>query len=167
MDELKKDSDSPPPLRVIPLEELFNKPDEEPDSEPKKHEGPQTAEAIYQTFEGMLYTNSELETAYPEKEFLQMLLNRGVVINDYLDYSGYVGGREDLYFLDQNPDERRWYAFASSVKYTENLEKLKERFIDDRISDYDVFRAAVDADDTITGGYHIGDKFFPNNGKTD
>ncbi len=164
MDELKKDSDSPPPLRVIPLEELFNKPDEEPDSEPKKHEGPQTAEAIYQTFEGMLYTNSELETAYPEKEFLQMLLNRGVVINDYLDYSGYVGGREDLYFLDQNPDERRWYAFASSVKYTENLEKLKERFIDDRISDYDVFRAAVDADDTITGGYHIGDKFFPAGG---
>ena len=164
MEELKKDSDTPPPLRVIPLEELFNKPDEEPESEPKRHDGPQTAEAIYKTFEGMLYTNPELEAAYPEKEFLQMLLNRGVVINDYLDYSGYVGVRESLYFLDQNPEDRRWYAFASSVKYTKNLEKLKERFIDDQISDYEAFRAAVDADDTITGGFHKGGKFLPTGG---
>lgn len=161
MTELKKSSNIPPPLRVIPLEELFADEMAEP-APPKKHEGPQTAKAILKTFEGMLYTTPELEAAYPESEFLQMLLDRGITIDDYLDYSGYMSAREDLYWLDQNPDKREWFAFANNVEYTDNSETLSARFIEDRIRDYGQLKAAVDADPRVIGGYHEKDgRFLP------
>ncbi|MDE0636939.1 MAG: hypothetical protein OXI43_13970 [Candidatus Poribacteria bacterium] len=156
---LKEDSDTPPPLRIIPLEELFDLNESEPDVE--KYEGPQTAEAIVENFEGMLYTTSDIEATYPENDFIQMLLDRGITIDDYGDYSGYMHARYDLHWLDQNPDRREWFAFANGVEYTDDLETLKGRFLDAGIRKYEQLRDAIAADPRVIGGFHKGDKFLP------
>lgn len=171
MVELKKESDTPPSLRVIPVEDM-PRPDDEPI---KRHEGPQTAEAITETFKGMNQNSTpELDGLYPQEEWIQMLLDRGIVINDYADYSGYMTARGHLPWLEANPDVWDWAVPAWRLPPTEDVQTLdweviKKAYIDQEIYQYETLRDARATDPTIGAGVFVGknsDIFLPVREKT-
>lgn len=100
--KLKEYSTDPPPIRVFDFSELES-PENQGETGPKKHDGPQTVEALLESFED-LAADSEIDTQYPQNEWVQMLLDRGIVIEDFADYSGYLAARANLVYLENNPE---------------------------------------------------------------
>lgn len=163
---LKNESDTPPPLLVIPIEDM-PRPE---DVGVKRHEGAQTAEAIVENFKGMTahLTTPELDMAYPQEEWIQMLLDRGIVINDYADYSGYMTARGHLPWLEAHPEAWHWAVPASRLPPTEDVttldwETIRRAYIDQQVYQYETLREARATDPSIGAGIFIdgGQTFLP------
>ena len=98
-----------------------------PDITPEAYDGPQTVKALMDTFDaaynqkyskarvmalcedGIVYSSElavsgEIDTRYSRVEWLQMLLQRGLTIEDFDDYRIYLSKRHTLAFLEDNPD---------------------------------------------------------------
>ncbi|RKU15285.1 hypothetical protein C6501_06955 [Candidatus Poribacteria bacterium] len=161
MTALKQDSDTPPPLRIIPIEELAKKRNEQPELTPKRYEGPQTPEALLKVFGDKLDETSALEAAYPAKEFLQRMLNRGITINNAFEFSYALSARNVLYNLDNNPENHERIAAGNGVEYTSDINALKESLINRRIWKYEQVSAARAADPRVNGGFFMDNTFLP------
>ncbi|RKU14844.1 hypothetical protein C6501_07695 [Candidatus Poribacteria bacterium] len=151
-EELKKGVDEPPPVRVYDFSEL-DLPENEEETEPEKHEGPQTVEALLNSFEEML-VYPEIDEKYPQSEWVQMLLNRGIVIEDFADYSGYLSARQNLVYFENNPII--WQSGETGNLPTEDWETFKASFIDRHIWQYQQLKAAAAVDPEVTGGFFVG-----------
>ena len=62
---------------------------------PGKHNGPQTVSALLESF-GEILADPSVDEKYPQAEWLKMLLGRGIIIEDYNDYSGYMAARANV-----------------------------------------------------------------------
>jgi len=144
---LKERMTKPPPIKVYDFSEL-DLPKDQEDTEPLKHEGPQTVEALLGTFEKML-DYPDIDEKYPQSEWVQMLLSRGVVIEDFADYSGYLSARQNLVYFKNNPDI--WQSGETGNLPTEDWETFKASFIDRHIWQYQQLKAAEAA-----GGFFVG-----------
>ena len=154
-DKLKKNSTDPPSIRVFDFSEL-EPPENQEETGPKKHDGPQTVEALLESFEDMA-VHPEVDMKYPQAEWVQMLLNRGIVIEDFTDYSGFLAARANLEYLEKNPEI--WKSGHAGIPPTENWETFKAAFIDRKIWQYQQIKAAEEADPDITGGVFTGDDY--------
>lgn len=63
-----------------------------------------------------------------------MLLNRGIVIEDFADYSGYLSARQNLVYYENNPDI--WQSGETANLPTEDWETFKASFINRHIWQY-------------------------------
>lgn len=98
-----------------------------PPTTPEEHDGPQTVKALMNAFDaaynqkyskarvmalcegGVVYSSElaisgEIDARYSRVEWLQMLLQRGITIEDFDDYRVYLSKRHTLAFLEDNPD---------------------------------------------------------------
>ncbi len=116
---------------------------------PVKYEGPypQTPESILEAFvdKGLINNpNPEQQQKLNEKyptEWLEMLLDKGIVIEDADDFSGYMSIRNSLRnslnFWKSKPERWRLYG----VQYNDR-ETYEDAFIDRRIWEYQQLKAA-------------------------
>lgn len=159
-EKLKANSAEPPPVRVFDFSE-FEPPENHEEIETQKHDGPQTVEALLKSFEDML-VDPEVDEKYPQAEWIQMLLDRGIVIEDFADYSGYLAARANLVYFENTP--KIWKDGNAGFPPTEDWETFKAALIDRRIWQYQQIKTAKGSDPELTGGMFIGDDyktFFP------
>lgn len=73
-------------------------------------------------------TLREIDARYPRTEWLQMLLDRGITIENFHDYSRYLSKRHTLAFLEDNPN--LWKAGIHDIPPTDDWETYKAAYID-------------------------------------
>ncbi len=149
--EQKKVTDIPPPLD--------RKPNMTSDvvvtnSKGTVHHGPQTLEAITETFGD--YGSSPADEMFPPDQWLQKILAKGVPIENRLDFTGYLAMRNTLFLVAQSPEmqERSGYP-------TDSWAAFEDAYINHNILLHQQFSRAIDADPSIDGGMFIGDNFYP------
>lgn len=97
---------------------------------PEEYDGPQTVKGLMNAFDaaynqkyskakviaicddGVVYSSElairgEIDARYSRVEWLQMLLQRGITIENFNDYRVYLSKRHTLAFLEDNPDLRK------------------------------------------------------------
>ena len=122
-----------------------------PDFTPEEHDGPQTVKALMNAFDaaynqkyskarvmalcegGVVYSSElaisgEIDARYSRVEWLQMLLQRGITIEDFDDYRVYLSKRHTLAFLEDNPDLQE-IGFLG-IPLTDNQGAYKVAYID-------------------------------------
>ena len=101
-----------------------------PDTTPAEYDGPQTVKGLMNAFDaaynqrfskvkvmatfgdGVVYSSElaisgEIDARHSRVEWLHMLLQRGITIEDFDDYRAYLSKRHTLAFLEDNPDLRK------------------------------------------------------------
>ena len=151
--QLKEDSDIPPPVKVYDFSELPPPENQQAYDGPKKHNGPQTVEALLASFEEMI-ANPAIDEKYPQAEWLQMLLDKGITIEDYGDYSGYMIPRWSLGQREHQPEE--WASGNLGIPPTNDWETYKAAYIDRKIWEYHQLQAAMESNPAVSGGIFIG-----------
>ena len=99
----------------------------------ERYTGPQTVEALMKTFDArysshertttseilhgekrhITFTLADMDTKYPREEWLQMLLNRGITIQNFKTYSEYLNIRSDV-ILEEFYTENDWEIVKAS-----------------------------------------------------
>ena len=156
-DELKKNNSEPPPLRLY--EEEFTEP-----AGPKQHLGSQTVDALLASFEEMA-ADPLVDGKYPQSEWVAMLLDKGISIEDFGQYSRYLNIRGNLISLENRPGE--WTSGRNGIPPTENWETYKSAYIDRKIWENQQIINAQKVDPTIDGGIFRGtdgSTFLPTGG---
>ena len=77
---------------------------------------------------GSAFTEREIDARYAREEWLQHLLDRGVTIENFSDYSHYLSKRHTLALLEDNPNLRQSGIF--DILPTEDWEIYKAAYID-------------------------------------
>lgn len=155
--EFKKKGEEPPPLRLY--EEGFTEP-----TGPKPHNGPQTVEALLASFEDMA-ADPRVDEKYPQDEWVAMLLDKGVTIEHFGDYSRYLTIRGNLISLENRSGE--WTSGLHGIPPTEDWETYKSAYIDRKIWENQQIQNAQKSDPTIDGGIFRGPDartFLPTGG---
>lgn len=125
-----------------------------PDSTPEAYDGPQTVKGLMNAFDavynqryskarvialfedgedGVVYSSElairgEIDARHSRVEWLHMLLQRGITIEDFDDYRIYLSKRHTLAFLEDNLDLRK-IGFRG-MPLTDDLEAYKVAYID-------------------------------------
>jgi len=119
----------------------------------KSYAGPQNVEALLESF-GKIAPNPAVDKKYPQAEWLEMLLAKGIFIENYKDYSGYMVARSKLVALENQP--AMWTSDIFGIPPTTNWETFKEAYIDRKIWEYQQVRDAQQADSDVNGGLFTG-----------
>ena len=132
----------------------------------KLHEGPQTVEAIMETFDAMHSETSplaEVDRKYPRAEWVQRCLDRGVVFEDYGDYSGFLSTRHEVIDYENDPNSelkmgmKKYYGLPPDA----SLEEYTRAAIDGTRRDLIAMREAAEEDSTVSGGFGTPNGFIP------
>ena len=161
-EELKKESDVPPPLNFAEPEVKVTY-----NTTGKIYAGPQTAEAILADFYGTYgseKSRQKQDAAYPPEPWLQMILDRGITINSYSEFSGYMAIRVSLDVVKDNvvnnPARAEFSATLNNLPSpTENWEAFEAAYIDKKIAENQILNDAIRNDPKVIGGFFTG----PNN----
>ena len=125
-------------------------PNTTPEKYPEEYDGPQTVKGLMNAFDaaynqkfskakvialwnGVAYSSElairgEIDARHSRVEWLQMLLQRGITIEDFDDYRIYLSKRHTLAFLEDNPDLRE-IGFRG-MPLTDDPEAYKVAYID-------------------------------------
>ena len=132
----------------------------------KLHEGPQTVEAIMETFDAMHSESTalaEVDMKYPRAAWIQRCLDRGVVFEDYGDYTGFLSMRHEVIDYENNPDSelnmdmKKYYRLPPDA----SLEEYTNSAIDGTRRDLIAMREASEEDSTVSGGFGTPNGFIP------
>ena len=127
-----------------------------PDITPEEYNGPQTVKGLMNAFDavynqkyskarvmalcedGVVYSSElavsgEIDARYSRVEWLQMLLQRGITIENFDDYRIYLSKRHTLAFLEDNPDLRE-IGFLD-MPLTDDREAYKVAYINKLVHD--------------------------------
>ena len=133
---------------------------------PPKYEGPQTTEALLETFGEKVGTNPEIDEKYPQAEWLQMLLEKGITIEHFGDYSVYMSDRWSLARLENQPE--KWVSGKLGIPPTDDWELYKNAYIDRKIWERQQRKAARQTDPQVRDVLFLGpngDTIIPVYGK--
>ena len=133
---------------------------------PPKYEGPQTTEALLETFGEKVGTNPEIDEKYPQAEWLQMLLEKGITIEHFGDYSVYMSVRWSLARLENQPE--KWVSGKLGIPPTDDWELYKNAYVDRRIWERQQLKAARQTDPQVLNVLFLGpnrDTVIPVHGK--
>ena len=96
---------------------------------------PKTEVSIHRKADGIetanyvsTFTEREIDTRYPREKWLQHLLDRGITIENFGDYSRYLSKRHTLALLEDNPNLRQ--AGILDIPLTADWETYKAAYID-------------------------------------
>ncbi len=115
--------------------------------------GPQNVDALLSSF-SWIAADPDVDEKYPQREWLQMLFEMGIAIENHDDYSGYMAARQALVDLESQPE--MWTSDIFGLPPTTDWETFKKAFIDRKIWEYEQFRAAIEADPDVDGGFFTG-----------
>ena len=132
-----------------------------PDTIPGKYEGLQTVKGLMNAFDaaynqrfskarvmagfgdGVVYSSElaisgEIDARHSRIEWLQMLLQRGVTIEDFDDYRIYLSKRHTLAFLEDNPDLREIGFLGMPLMDDQNAYKVAyiDKLVAKRVEDH-------------------------------
>ena len=79
-------------------------------------------------------TLSEIDARYPRAEWLQLLLDKGITIEDSLEYASLLSKRYTLALLEDNPDLQR--SGFLDLPPTDDWETYKAAYIDKLVHDH-------------------------------
>ena len=79
-------------------------------------------------------TEREIDARYPRAEWLQMLLDSGIIVENFGDYSRYLLKRHTLALLEDNPN--LWQSELFDIPPTNNWETYKAAYMDKLIKDH-------------------------------
>ena len=82
---------------------------------------------------GSTFTEREIDARYAREEWLQHLLDRGVSIENFGDYSRYLSKRHTLALLEDNPNLRQSGIF--DIPPTQDWETYKIAYMDRLVND--------------------------------
>ncbi|RKU27979.1 hypothetical protein C6497_10415 [Candidatus Poribacteria bacterium] len=102
---------------------------------------------------------------YPQTEWVEMLLDKGVSIEHFGQYSRYLSIRGNLMSLENRPGE--WTSGRYGIPPTEDWETYKSAYIDRKIWEKQQIINAQRVDPTISGGIFRGpdeNTFLPTGG---
>ena len=71
---------------------------------------------------------SEVDAKYPREEWLQMLLDKGVTIDNFEEYWAYLSKRDELVALEQHPEV--WSSGLFGISPTDDWETYKAAYLD-------------------------------------
>ncbi len=125
---------------------------------PEKYTGPQTVEALMETFEaydrqGAQGDDPESDEKYPRAEWLALFLEKGVVIRNYTDYSHCLGIRGNLIGFER---EGHWTEGTQGVPPTDDWETFKAAYIDRQAWEHQQMSIARQNDPSVFGGLFTG-----------
>jgi hypothetical protein len=128
------------------------------------HKGPQTVEALMDSYY-VAYMQDEsrrrIDKRYPPEQWLQYLLDKGVIFHNFLEYAQYMDARVVTDKFDNNPalvqEESEIFGIPVS-----DLDRIKKRHLEHHL----LFLKRKHAmertvGEPVTGGIHIGDKVLP------
>ena len=127
-------------------------------SEPEKYTGAQTVSALMDAFEakyGRGYSDALAESKYPREEWLALLLDKGLQVGDYFDYSGCMNLRSDLVRLEKN-GPRTWASGRQWIPPTNDWETFKEAYIDRKVWEHQQLFEAKQIDPDVFEGMFMG-----------
>ena len=132
-----------------------------PDTTPEKYEGSQTVKGLMNAFDavynqkyskakvialcdgGVVYSSElaisgEIDARHSRVEWLQMLLQRGITIEDFDDYRIYLSKRHTLAFLEDNPDLRKIGFLSMPLMDDQNTYKVAyiDKLVAKRVEDH-------------------------------
>ena len=87
-------------------------------------------------------TISEIDTRYPRTEWLQLLLDKGITIEDSLEYASLLSKRYTLALLKDNPDLRQ--SGFLGIPPTDDWETCKAAYIDKLVHDHTKIHGAAE-----------------------
>ena len=163
-EELKNQMSSPPPIVETP--EVKYERTALASEGPKKHDGLQTVDALMATFLMATFDDdynaslsypamAEVDEKYPRDEWLARLLDNGLHIGDYSDYSLYMNERANLSWLEGEPE--RWASGKiKGVPPTDDWETFESAYIDRKIWEFRQIYEAKQEDPRVVGGLFTG-----------
>ena len=128
------------------------------------HKGPQTVEALMNSYY-VAYMQDEsrrrIDKRYPPEQWLQYLLDKGVIFHNFMEYAQHMDARVVTDVLDNNPrlvqEESEIYGIPES-----DLDRIKKRYLEHHLLFLKRKHAMERAvKEPVTGGIHIGDKVLP------
>ncbi len=87
-------------------------------------------------------TIREIDARYPRAEWLQLLLEKGITIDDSLEYASLLSKRYTLALLEDNPDLRQ--SGFLGIPATDDWETYKVAYIDKLVNDHTKIQEAVE-----------------------
>ena len=78
-------------------------------------------------------TISEIDARYPRAEWLQLLLDRGIIIGDLYEYASNLSHRHALAFLEDHPN--LWDSGVIDIPPTDDWETYKAAYIDELVEE--------------------------------
>lgn len=135
MEHWKQESDTPPLWSEDDIQVTFTPPPPDApvsyDTTGKKHTGPQTVESLMAAF----HKPSKWDERYPPEQWLQMLLDKGLTIQNEAEYGEYMRIRFGLRSIEDNPQS--WASFARHSGIPESdVEALQAAHIEREIGFY-------------------------------
>ena len=73
-------------------------------------------------------TTSEIDARYPRAEWIQLLLERGIIIGNFHEYASHLSRRHALALLEDNPN--LWQSGVLDIPPTDDWETYKAAYID-------------------------------------
>ena len=87
-------------------------------------------------------TLSEIDARYPRAEWLQLLLDKGITIDDSFAYASLLSKRYTLALLEDNPDLQQ--SEFLGIPPTDNWETYKAAYIDKLVNDHTKIQKAAE-----------------------
>ena len=87
-------------------------------------------------------TLSEIDTRYPRAEWLQLLLDKGITIDDSFEYASVLSKRYTLALFEDNPDLRQ--SGLLGIPPADDSETYKAAYIDKLVSDHTKIQASAE-----------------------
>ena len=126
-------------------------------SEPEKYTGAQTVSALMEAFEAQDrrgYTDALAEAKYPREEWLALLLDKGLRVGDYSDYSLYMNLRSNLVHLEDRPET--WALGRDGIPPTNDWGTFKEAYINRKVWECQQIYEAKQTDPSVWSGLFMG-----------
>ena len=158
--KLKKKFPFPPSVVEKPEVKIKIETSAVPRDAPKKHDGPQNVDALMASFDeaynkSRTYAEAlEIDKKYPQAEWLSVLLENGVQVDDYTDYSMYMNARANLATLENEPN--RWGSGMKGIPPTDDWETFKQAYIDRQLWEFQQIQAARRINPEVIGGLFTG-----------
>lgn len=118
---------------------------------------------------GSTFTEREIDARYAREEWLQHLLDRGVTIENFGDYSRYLSKRHTLALLEDNPNLRQSGIF--DIPPMDDWEAYKVAYIDKLVSaPIKILKTTEHSGRSENGPFHsvnIIENFYAGEAETD
>ena len=121
----------------------------------ERYTGPQTVGALMAAFDET-YDRPNLtkvDEKYPRAEWLAMLLDKGVILGDYGDYSLFMNERWNLVHFEE---DGHWRWGVEGVPQTDDWETFKAAYIDRKAWEFQQIYAERQSDPDVFGGLFAG-----------
>ena len=139
--------------------------------QPTPYEGPQTTEALMAAYDAsyvkLFPKTLRYDEHYPREEWLQRILDKGIMIENATDYDYYMKSR--FYLIQARDNPNRWQSGLYGVPAVSSLDAYEDAFIQRKRWERQVYKDFRAANPNTSGTIYFPeshpDKYLPVTGK--